>query len=89
MSHPFKIDEDTFSDGQYQFSERDCCRHCREQHEQDKTPFKFADERTSFGIYAGRYCDECWLKSGYRDATDEDAEFDPTYAGERLEPEDY
>jgi hypothetical protein len=42
-------------------------------------------ERQSFGCYAGRYCDPHWKTSGYRDATDPDAEFDPTYAGERIE----
>jgi hypothetical protein len=47
-------------------------------------------ERYSFGIYAGRYCnDKCWGNSGYRDATDPDAKFDPMDAGEVLEPEDY
>jgi hypothetical protein len=46
------------------------------------------EKRLSFGVYAGHYCDECWPASGYRDAADPRAEFDPTYAGERLE-EDY
>jgi hypothetical protein len=46
------------------------------------------DEYYSMGIYAGRYCsDACWRKSGYRDVGPE--EFDPTYAGEVLEEEDY
>jgi len=89
QKHPFQIDEDTFSDGEYKFDVRDLCQHCREQHEQDQTPFKFADKQFSFGTYAGKYCEECWKKSGFRDAIDPDAEFDPTYAGERLEPEDY
>ena len=27
------------------------------------------EERYSFGVYAGRYCDDaCWARSGYRDA---------------------
>lgn len=44
----------------------------------------------SFGVYAGRYCnDTCWKRSGYRDATDPDAEFDPADAGEVMEPEEY
>ena len=44
----------------------------------------------SFGVYAGRYCDDkCWARSGYRDATDPDARFDPSDAGEVMEPEDY
>ena len=50
-------------------------------------------EQYSFGIYAGRYCDSeddhCWRNSGYRDATDPNARFDPMDAGEVLEPEDY
>ena len=47
-------------------------------------------EQYSFGIYAGRYCnDTCWKGSGYRDATDPDARFDPMDAGEVMEPEDY
>jgi len=45
-------------------------------------------ERYSFGCYAGRYCDACWRTSGYRDADDPEAEFDPQDAGESLEPED-
>ena len=44
-------------------------------------------ERYSFGCYAGRYCDACWLKSGYRDATDPSAVFDPADAGETMDPE--
>ena len=87
-THPYQIDEDTFSDGQHTFSERNLCQHCREKHEADKTPFKWADEQYSFGVYAGRYCEECWLKSGYRDATDDTAEFDESFAGERID-DDY
>ena len=63
--------------------------HCREQHEQDKTPFQWADQQYSFGYPAGKYCEDCWKKSGYRDATDSDAEFDETYAGESLHGDDY
>jgi hypothetical protein len=49
----------------------------------------YVPEYHSFGVYAGRYCDdECWKKSGYRDATDTSAEFDPMDAGERLYEED-
>ena len=46
------------------------------------------EPRYSFGCYAGKYCDEHWKTSGYRDATDPDAEFDPDYAGERID-DDY
>lgn len=88
FASPYQIDEDTFSDGVSHFSERHLCQHCRESREAAKKPFRWADERYSFGYYAGKYCDECWLKSGYRDATDPDAEFDETYAGESLHGED-
>ena len=48
------------------------------------------EARYSFGVYAGRYCDDaCWARSGYRDATDPEARFDPADAGEAMEPEDY
>lgn len=88
MKHPYRIDEDTYSDGTYKFDTSNVCHHCREKHEMQLTPFKMADTRTSFGIYAGRYCDDCWKNSGYRDATDPDAIFDPMDAGERLD-DDY
>ncbi len=68
--------------------ERHVCRHCVEEHLRTNTPFEFADTRHSFGIYAGKYCDKCWKESGYRDATDQTARFDPMDAGEALEPED-
>lgn len=44
-----------------------------------------AHEQYSFGIYAGRYCDPCWPKSGFRDAVDPDAVFSEEDAGERVE----
>ena len=44
-------------------------------------------ERESLGIYAGLYCDPCWAASGYRKEGREG--FDPTYAGESYEGEDY
>lgn len=48
------------------------------------------EERYSFGIPAGYYCDDHWRKSGYKGSTPEtaDEQFDPDLAGERLEPED-
>lgn len=60
--------------------ERWCCRRCL-----DQGIVRCADEQYSLGVYAGKYCPKCWLKSGYVDATDPDAEFDPDYAGERME----
>lgn len=74
-----------YSDGQYWFGERNVCRHCFDERQAKGLPFRFADEQYSFGCYAGRYCDECWLQSGYRDATDPDAEFSEADAGERIE----
>ena len=65
------------------------CQHCREACERKGAPYEYADERYSFGAYAGRYCDSCWLNSGFRDATDPDAHFDPMDAGEVLDAEDY
>lgn len=61
--------------------ERETCHHCED------GVVRQAWERNSFGYYAGRYCDKCWTKSGYRDATDPDAEFDESYAGESLHGE--
>lgn len=46
----------------------------------------FAQMRYSMGIPAGRKCQKCWDKSGYRKVGR--AAFDPTYAGESYE-EDY
>lgn len=58
------------------------CHHCSDLDEYGNPtkPVKFADERYSLGIYAGKYCDECWDKSGYRKEGIEG--FDPNYAGE-------
>ncbi len=42
-----------------------------------------AEVRYSLGIYAGKYCDECWKDSGYRD--EPASAFDPLDAGESLE----
>jgi hypothetical protein len=45
-----------------------------------------AEERYSLGIYAGKYCDGCWDKAGYR--KEGAGAFDPLDAGERYE-DDY
>ena len=43
------------------------------------------DYHDRYGIYCGRYCsDACFNKTGYATWT-----FDPGYAGEALDPEDY
>ena len=63
------------------------CHHCEEQRKAaNKLPIE-AEERYSFGIYAGKYCDTCWRKSGYKD--ERSTGFNPMDAGESLEPEDY
>lgn len=84
---------DTYGNVEYQdidgywCGERDVCHHCEEQREAEGKPYRFAEQRNSFGYYAGRYCDECWAKSGYRDATDPNAEFSELDAGESLHGE--
>lgn len=60
--------------------ESDVCRHCLD----ERAPQQ-AETQYSMGIYAGKYCDECWEVSGYR----KDADFDPTDAGEHLNECDY
>ena len=42
------------------------------------------EQYDNYGIYAGRWHEECWFKFGYRNFV-----FDESYAGERLEEEDY
>ncbi|MDE3097559.1 MAG: hypothetical protein KGK07_16355 [Chloroflexota bacterium] len=62
--------------------DEDCryhCHHCKSGRE--------SEERTSFGVYAGRWCDACWKTSGYRDAVDDSARFDSLDAGETLDCE--
>ena len=75
-----------FSDGENWFADRNCCHHCEDERRAQGQPFRWADPRTSFGAYAGRYCDTCWPQSGFRDAVDPTARFDPADAGESLEP---
>lgn len=80
METQYQVDAETWVD------DRLLCHHCMDDEE---GPYREAYTQYSFGIYAGKYCETCWPKSGYRDATDENAEFDPTYAGECLESDDY
>ncbi len=54
------------------------CRRCA-----DEGNVVLGYTRHSLGIYAGTYCDEHWLESGYRDEGPEG--FDPDFAGERYE----
>lgn len=60
--------EEEYSDGEFWFSDRNCCRHCRDECIATSSPFAWADECHSFGVYAGRYCASCWPKSGFKDA---------------------
>ena len=61
----------------YDPDDRYHCHHCQTGRE--------SEERYSFGAYAGRWCDVCWPNSGYRDATDPTAKFDPLDAGESMD----
>ena len=74
-----------YFDGEYWISERDVCRYCEDD---PYSHYRFAYERYSFGCYAGRYCDECWPQSGYRDAVNDAERFDTMDAGEVIEPWD-
>lgn len=74
-----------YNDGDTWFSERHVCHHCQEEREARGLPYRWADEYYSFGVYAGRYCYRCWPKSGFRDAADPGAVFDPADAGERID----
>lgn len=85
---PYHDGADLFSDGESWFDERHVCNRCRDVCKAEGKPYQWADEQYSFGHYAGRYCAACWPKSGYRDACDDSAEFDPSYAGESLDGDD-
>lgn len=64
--------------------ERYICKHCL-----TATHAVEADEQYSFGVYAGRYCEACWPKSGFRDATGPGAVFDRADAGEAYWEDEY
>jgi hypothetical protein len=55
-----------------------CCTKCSDQEN--------GEARYSLGIYAGRYCDKCWDKSGFRKEGSEGYDF--LDAGEYLYEED-
>ena len=57
------------------------CRRCCAAGKGETVP---ADERFSFGIYAGMLCDACWDVDGKNHDTD-GVTFDPDVAGESLE----
>jgi hypothetical protein len=82
-----EIDEAGFVkvEGGFWVHEKCVCDHCLDRRlAVGKLPIE-NDERFSFGHYAGRYCDECWKSSGYRDAVDPRAKFSGNDAGESLE----
>jgi len=77
------VNVDTLSGDEYMSNDPRIYYRCSKCGKEDT----YMEERYSMGIYAGRYCSEkCWKKSGYRDVGPE--EFDPDYAGERLD-DDY
>ncbi len=63
------------------------CSGCGLGHDKPTPAAGLVEERYSLGIYAGRYHDNCWSKSGYRKEGREG--FDPADAGEAYEAEDY
>jgi len=69
--------------------DRDVCHHCLEVKTQAEQFYNESEQRYSFGAYAGRYCDDCWKTSGYRDAGDDTAVFDPMDAGEVMYEDEY
>lgn len=75
--------------GEFWVGDRDVCHHCVDQCTADGSFYRESEVRTSFGIYAGKYCDECWSNSGYRDANGESVTFDPLDAGEAYWEDDY
>ena len=74
-----------YSDGHHWMMEREVCKHCIDERDVANRPYRYGQERISFGVYAGRYCDQCWPDSGYRDATDCTAEFSEMDSGESME----
>lgn len=45
---------------------------------------ELVDQYDRYGIYGGRWHEDCWERFGYGDFV-----FDPSYAGERLEEDDW
>ena len=78
-----------YFDGTYWMADRDTCHHCEEECEANNKPYAWADQQFSFGVYAGIYCEACWKKSGYRDATDPEAEWSPEDCGEVMYEDQY
>lgn len=60
------------------------CTHCRRLETSATTERRY----DGYGIYVGRLCDECAAKDS-RMQFGRTRQFDPDYAGESLEPEDY
>jgi hypothetical protein len=85
-----EIDNDGFVkvEGDFWVYEKCVCDHCVDQRLAAGKLLAENEERYSFGHYAGRYCHECWAKSGFRDATNPCAKFSADDAGESLNGED-
>ena len=75
--------------GDFWVSDRDVCHHCSEIRASTGKFYRENEQRYSFGGYAGRYCDDCWKVSWYRDADDDTAVFDPMDAGEVMYEDEY
>lgn len=75
--------------GEFWVGDRDVCHHCLEERTAKGEFYRENETRYSFGAYAGRYCDDCWKTSGYRDADDDTAVFDPMDAGEVMYEDEY
>lgn len=71
-----------------------CCDNLHDQGDTDEQIVAAIDgqgeDRYSFGVYAGHYCDAHWATSGYKGSTPEteDEVFDPDFAGEVMDEED-
>lgn len=75
--------------GDFWVSDKEVCHHCLENKTLAGEFYRENETRYSFGAYAGRYCDDCWKTSGYRDADDDTAVFDPMDAGEVMYEDEY
>ena len=65
------------------------CRGCKADSGYHVRPIKHHQWARSdaYGIYTGIYCDDCYDSDKY--PYKKDYYYDPAYAGERLEPDDF
>ena len=74
-----------FFDGEHWIGEQNVCQCCKEEQEEKNEPYRWADRQFDhYGIYAGKMCRPCFKKR-FRQGD----YFDPDFAGEALEAEDY